>query len=191
MKRTGQRPRVTHPSRFLRRVGIAELFLSSARWKSVDEESRFPPFAKSAKDGAPGLGCSLGAQHTGRGSHPSQKREGWGTRLGLFVRSAAQRSRFPPFAKSAKDGAPGLGCSLGAQHSGRGSHPSQKREGWGIRLGLFVRSAAQRSRFPPFAKSAKDGAPGLGCSLGAQHSGRGSHPSQRARRMGHPAWVVR
>jgi hypothetical protein len=78
----------------------------------------FPPFAKSAKDGAP------------------------------------KDSSFPPFAKNAKDGAP----------KGSSFPPFAKNAKDG---------APKGSSFPPFTKNAKDGAPKeFGKSFGCKQAGR-------------------
>jgi hypothetical protein len=122
-----------------------------------------PPFARSAKDGPPGSWA--GAGEGGRPSdeaHISESRYGApGLVAGVEEYGLALLDN-PPFARSAKDGAPG--SWVGAGEDGRPSndaHISESRYGAPRLVAGLEEDGLALLDNPPFARSAKDGAPGL------------------------------
>jgi hypothetical protein len=128
-----------------------------------------PTLRKSAKDGAPGFVGGLRVGWTSFvASHPSQKREGWGTRLCWRVESGLDElCGFPPLRRK-------KGARMGQPPC------------WRVESGLV-----ELCGFPPFAKARRMGHPLCWRVESGLVELCGFPPFAKARRMGHPlCWRV-
>jgi len=118
-----------------------------------------PPISES-RYGAPGIGDGHDVEFEGEGllSHLRKSSEGWG----------------PRFAGDA-----------GRRFDVRANAQSQNRRYWGTRIGEDMKVDSGDGLFPPFAMSAKDGAPRLQAS--AEYGRVGANDPHLRSRYGHPA----